>query len=54
MSFWQILAIVYLVLMVICGLVLDGHPRSGKYSFFDMLCTAVVYAIVLYGGGFWG
>ena len=53
MNFWQILVIVYFALLVVCGLIVDGHPRSGKYSFVDILLTVLLYALVLYEGGFW-
>ena len=52
MGVWQVIMIIYMVINVFCGFILDGKPRSGKYSGLDILATMVILAFVLYMGGF--
>ena len=53
MGFWQIVMIVYFIIYTVCGLVMNGKPRTGKYSIVDIVMTEIMLALVLYEGGFW-
>jgi len=53
MSWQQIAMIVYFVLYLVCGMIVNGHDRTGKYSFVDVFITCALHFIILYTGGFW-
>ena len=53
MGWQQIVVIVYLALLLIGGLILDGKPRSGTYRFASVLFEVVALFALLYTGGFW-
>ena len=53
MKWQQITMIAYLALSLAGGMILDGQPKTGKYSFVDVLTFVGLLFIVLYTGGFW-
>jgi len=53
MSWQQITMMVYIALMLVCGMIVNGQPRTGKHSFVDVFLSMALLFIILYTGGFW-
>jgi hypothetical protein len=53
MKWQQITMIVYLGLVLAVGMITDGKPKTGKYSFVDSFIAVCFWFIVLCTGGFW-
>lgn len=53
MKWWQIVWIVLAVINIVCSFIMDGQPKTGRYSFArDLFGIAFNFAL-LYFGGFW-
>jgi hypothetical protein len=54
MHIWpQVVVAGYLLVYVLSSVYLDGKPREGNYKAWENIVAAIIYALVLWAGGFW-
>lgn len=53
MKWYQVAAICLMTLTVTINLVKHGEYTESKYNFFVSLTSGVIWATLLYFGGFW-